>query len=51
MVPLNMAGLVIGIMRLSDRSRKWRLNWLGDHPQRESIYLFRNLFYPLGGER
>lgn len=29
MVPLNMAGLVIGIMRLSDRSRKWRLNWLG----------------------
>lgn len=29
MVPLNMAGLVIGIMRLSDRSRKWRLNWSG----------------------
>ena len=29
MVPLNMAGLIIGIMRLSDRSRKWRLNWLG----------------------
>ena len=29
MVPLNMTGLIIGIMRLSDRSRKWRLNWLG----------------------
>ena len=51
MVPLNMTGLIIGIMRLSDRSRKWRLNWLGDRPQRESIYLFRNLFYPLGDER
>ena len=29
MLPLNMTGLVIGIRRLSDRSRKWRLNWLG----------------------
>ena len=29
LVPLNMTGLIIGIMRLSDRSRKWRLNWLG----------------------
>ena len=29
MVPLNMTGLVIGIRRLWDRSRKWRLNWLG----------------------
>ena len=29
MVPLNMTGLIIGIMRLSDRSRNWRLNWLG----------------------
>ena len=24
---------------------------VGDRPQRESIYLFRNLFYPLGDER
>ena len=29
MLPLNMTGLVIGIRRFSDRSRKWRLNWLG----------------------
>ena len=32
MLPRNMAGLIIGIMRLSDRSRKWRLYWLGVVP-------------------
>lgn len=51
MVPLNMTGLIIGIMRLLGSVEEVAVELVGGRPQCESIYLFRNLFYPLGDGR
>ena len=35
LIPVNLVGGITGLVRAGDKMTKWKLNWLGNHPERE----------------